>query len=59
MSYYTQKDYDILHDHCQAIARERDALQKEVDRLNICLEAEQSRIATLTIQIGMYQDGTL
>jgi hypothetical protein len=32
MSYYTQKDYDILHDHCQAIARERDHLQRQLDK---------------------------
>jgi hypothetical protein len=32
MSYFTQQDYHILHDHCQAIGRERDALQKEVEK---------------------------
>lgn len=30
---YTDKDYLILHDHMMAIARERDWLQKEVERL--------------------------
>jgi hypothetical protein len=33
MTYYTDKDYGILHDHCQALARERDWLQLEVARL--------------------------
>jgi hypothetical protein len=33
MSNYSDKDYGILHDHCQAIARERDWLKSEVDRL--------------------------
>ena len=33
MSYYSDKDYGILHDHMTAIARERDWLQKEVARL--------------------------
>ena len=33
MTYYTDKDYGILHDHCQALARERDWLQIEVARL--------------------------
>ena len=33
MTYYSDKDYGILHDHMKAIARERDWLQKEVDRL--------------------------
>jgi len=33
MTYYSDKDYGILHDHLSAIARERDWLQKEVDRL--------------------------
>ena len=53
------EEYDRLHDHCQALARERDALQREVERLHLCLEAEQWRIRTLTDQIGQYQDGTL
>ena len=25
-------EYDRLHDHCQALARERDALQRQVDK---------------------------
>ena len=53
------EEYDRLHDHCQALGRQRDALQREVERLHICLEAEQWRVKTLTEQIGMYQDGTL
>jgi hypothetical protein len=53
------EQYDRLYDHCQALARERDALEREILRLNICLESEQWRIRTLTDQIGMYQDGTL
>ena len=53
------EEYDRLHDHCQALGRERDALKREVERLHICLEAEQWRVRTLTEQIGMYQDGTL
>ena len=28
-----QEEYNRLHDHCQAIARERDWLQLEVNRL--------------------------
>jgi len=27
MTYYSEKDYGILHDHCQAIARESDGLK--------------------------------
>ena len=27
-----QEEYNRLHDHCQAIARERDWLQREVDK---------------------------
>jgi len=47
MSYFTQQDYHILHDHCQAIGRERDALQKEVERLTdeLCLAHEAMRRA--------------
>jgi len=30
---YTDKDYLILHDHMMAIARERDFLRREVERL--------------------------
>jgi hypothetical protein len=26
------EEYDRLHDHCQALARERDALQRQVDK---------------------------
>ena len=33
MTYYSDKDYGILHDHMSAIARERDRLQLEVARL--------------------------
>ena len=33
MTYYSDKEYGILHDHMSAIARERDWLKKEVDRL--------------------------
>jgi hypothetical protein len=33
MTYYSDIDYGILHDHMKAIARERDWLQKEVERL--------------------------
>ena len=32
------EEYDRLHDHMKAIARERDWLQKEVDRLTDELE---------------------
>ena len=35
---YTDKDYLILHDHMMAIARERDWLQREVERLTDELE---------------------
>ena len=28
-----QDEYNRLHDHCQAIARERDFLRREVERL--------------------------
>jgi len=38
VSYYSDKDYGILHDHMSAIARERDWLQREVDRLTDELE---------------------
>ena len=34
MSYFTQQDYHILHNHCQAIARERDWLKLEIQRLD-------------------------
>ena len=33
MTYYSDKDYGILHDHCQALGRERDRLKLEVERL--------------------------
>ena len=33
MTYYSDKDYGILHDHMSAIARERDFLLREVERL--------------------------
>ena len=33
MTYYSDKDYGILHDHMSAIARERDFLRREVERL--------------------------
>jgi hypothetical protein len=33
MTYYSDKDYGILHDHMMAIARERDWLKTEVERL--------------------------
>jgi hypothetical protein len=26
------QEYDRLHDHCQALARERDALKRQVDK---------------------------
>ena len=32
------QEYDRLHDHCQALARERDWLQREVERLTDELE---------------------
>ncbi len=38
MTYYSDKDYGILHDHMSAIARERDWLQREVERLTDELE---------------------
>tara|TARA_R110000868_G_C10620950_1_gene742284 strand:+ start:336 stop:485 length:150 start_codon:yes stop_codon:yes gene_type:complete len=38
MTYYSDKDYGILHDHMSAIARERDWLQLEVKRLTDELE---------------------
>ena len=41
------------------VMRERDALQREVQRLHICLEAEQWRIRTLTDQICQLEEGTL
>ena len=28
-----QEEYNRLHDHCQALGRERDGLQREVERL--------------------------
>ena len=33
-----QEEYNRLHDHCQAIARERDALQRQVLELSVRLE---------------------
>jgi hypothetical protein len=33
VTYYSDKDYGILHDHMSAIARERDFLRREVERL--------------------------
>jgi hypothetical protein len=33
MSYYSDKDYGILHDHCQAIARERDHANRRIVEL--------------------------
>jgi hypothetical protein len=53
------EEYDRLHDHCQALGRERDALKREVERLHICLESEQWRIRTLTDQICQLEEGTL
>jgi hypothetical protein len=38
VTYYSDKDYHILHDHMSAIARERDWLLKEVERLTDELE---------------------
>jgi hypothetical protein len=38
VTYYSDKDYGILHDHMSAIARERDWLQREVERLTDELE---------------------
>jgi hypothetical protein len=38
MTYYSDKDYGILHDHCQAIARERDRLQLRVNELESVLQ---------------------
>jgi branched-subunit amino acid aminotransferase/4-amino-4-deoxychorismate lyase len=32
------EEYDRLHDHCQALARERDALQRQIVELKIHLE---------------------
>jgi len=32
MTYYSDKDYGILHDHMKAIARERDWLLIQVDK---------------------------
>jgi hypothetical protein len=33
MTYYSDKDYGILHDHCQAIARERDHANRRIVEL--------------------------
>ena len=30
---HRDEEYNRLHDHCQALGRERDALQREVERL--------------------------
>ena len=32
------EEYDRLHDHCQALGRERDALQRQVMELKVHLE---------------------
>jgi hypothetical protein len=38
MSYFTQKDYDILHNHCQAIARERDFANYKIEQISAQLD---------------------
>jgi hypothetical protein len=38
MSNYTDKDYGILHDHCQAIARERDNSKRIITTLKTRIE---------------------
>ena len=38
MSNYTDKDYGILHDHCQAIARERDNSNRIITTLEARIE---------------------
>ena len=40
MTYYSDKDYGILHDHCQALARERDFLQRRIEELEARIEYE-------------------
>ena len=54
------EEYNRLHDHCQALGRERDALQREVDKwrglatmmshieCNICAEARQAYVEALS-----------
>ena len=34
------EEYDRLHDHCQALARERDFLQRRVEELEARIEYE-------------------
>jgi prefoldin subunit 5 len=51
MSYYSDKDYGILHDHMSAIARERDWLQLEVQRLSRELAlVNETLLETLTFE---------
>ena len=38
MTYYSDKDYGILHDHMSAIARERDHAVRQIDALTKQLE---------------------
>ena len=38
MSNYTDKDYGILHDHCQSIARERDNSKRIITTLEARIE---------------------
>ena len=45
------EQYDSLHDHCQAIARERDWLQLEVQRLSRELAlVNETLLGTLTFE---------
>ena len=45
------EQYDRLHDHCQAIARERDWLQLEVQRLSRELAlVNETLLETLTFE---------
>ena len=45
------EQYDSLHDHCQAIARERDWLQLEVQRLSRELAlVNETLLETLTFE---------
>jgi len=46
MSYYTQKDYDILHDHCQAISRERDNSNRIIKTLEDLIKELERQLVT-------------
>ena len=37
-----REEYNRLHDHCQALARERDALERQVMELKVHLEIAEN-----------------